>query len=304
MFRSLLVPLDGSPDAAAALPPARSIAEVTAGSVTLLRAPASHSASDCQEAASYLAAVADELRGANIQVDTVVRPGEPAREILAEARSRGSDLIVMATHAPGPRSMTILTSVARWVLANSPAPVLLVRPGGQYTTGLHSLLVPVDGSPGGSIALGAAAALARASGAKIVLLDVVVPVPASVYAALPGMTLGGLIDPAWEQEALDSARGYVGSLARHLREQGLSAETHVALGDVSTEIIQCSDAVDADLVVMSTHALRWPGDANVASVADSVLRGGGRPVLLVRREPPAGETGFASARTASAWISP
>jgi nucleotide-binding universal stress UspA family protein len=297
MIRSLLVPLDGSPLAAAAVPLARTIAEATGGSITLLRVPLSHSASELAEAANYLEAVAEELRGANVPVQTVVRPGEPAREILFEARSLRSDLIVMATRAPGPRSMAILTSVARWVLANSPAPVLLARKGGVASTQLRTLLVPVDGSPGGSIALGAAVPLARASGARIVLLEVVVPVPASAYAALPGMTLGGSIDPTWEQAALASARVYVDQLAQRLGERGQQTESRVALGDVGAQIIQCAEAVDADLVVMGTHALRWPSQANVGSVANGVLRGGSRPVLLVRREPPAGETAPLSAGT-------
>jgi nucleotide-binding universal stress UspA family protein len=41
--------------------------------------------------------------------------------------------------------------------------------------------------------------------------------------------------------------------------------------------------VDADVVVMSTHAYTGPLRAVVGSVADAVLRTAGRPVLLVRR---------------------
>src|SRR5207237_388580 len=193
------------------------------------------------------------------------------------------------THAPGPRSIAVLTSVARFVLANSPAPVVLVRTDGICSTLLQTLLVPVDGSPGGSIALGVATALAGANGARIVLVDVVVPVPVAAYAALPGMTLGGFVDPAWEQEALDSARHYVDNIAHHLHDGGLTAEGHVAVGEVQAAIVRCAEAVDADLVLMGTHALRWPGQANVGSVADGVLRYGGRPVLMIHREPPAGD---------------
>jgi nucleotide-binding universal stress UspA family protein len=301
MFRSLLVPLDGSAQAAAALPLARTIAQATGGSITLLRVPLSHAVSDCQQATSYLEAAAEELRHANLSVHTFCRPGEPAREILAVARSQANDLIVMCSRALGPRSITTLTSVARFVLANSPAPLLLVRPDGISTTHLRTLLVPVDGSPGGSIALGVATALAGPTGAKIVLLNVVVPVPAAAYAALPGMTLGGFIDPAWEQEALVSVRSYIDKIARHLRDAGLTAETHVAVGQVQTEIVRCADTVDADVVLMGTHALRWPGQANVGSVADGVLRCGRRPVLMVRREPPAGDTGPVFESASFAW---
>jgi hypothetical protein len=40
---------------------------------------------------------------------------------------------------------------------------------------------------------------------------------------------------------------------------------------------------------LTVHDILWPADANVSSIANSVLRSGGRPVLLVRREPRAGE---------------
>ena len=301
MFRSLLVPLDGSAQAAAALPLARTIAQATGGSITLLRVPVTHVEADCQQATSYLEATAEELRRANLSVHTICRAGEPAREILAVARSQANDLIVMCTRAPGPRSITTLTSVARFVVANSPSPLLLVRPDGICATRLRTLLVPVDGSPGGSIALGVATALAGPTGAKIVLLNVVVPVPAAAYAALPGMTLGGFVDPAWEQEALVSGRSYTDNIARHLHDARLTAEAHIAVGEVQAEIVRCADTVDADIVLMGTHALRWPGQANVGSVADGVLRCGRRPVLIVRREPPAGDNGPVSESASFAW---
>jgi nucleotide-binding universal stress UspA family protein len=63
----------------------------------------------------------------------------------------------------------------------------------------------------------------------------------------------------------------------------------VTTGDVASEIIRVADEVEADLVVMSTHSIAWPGQAYVGSVADSVAANGQRPVLLVRREAPAGE---------------
>jgi hypothetical protein len=64
---------------------------------------------------------------------------------------------------------------------------------------------------------------------------------------------------------------------------------------------RCAEAVDADVVLMSTHALRWPGQANVGCVADGVLRCGRRPVLMVRREPPAGDNGPVSESAGFAW---
>jgi nucleotide-binding universal stress UspA family protein len=288
MFRSILVPLDGSPHAAAALPLARSMATATRSALHLLRVvPASQSAAN--EAASYLESIANELRSDGLSVDTMIGLGDAATEIVKVARAKEVDLIVMATHARGNRSILALTSVARRVLTESPSPVLLARPGGVRLHALRTLLVPVDGSPGGALALAAAIALARSTHARLVLLNVVVPVPINAFAALPATSLGVYIDPAWEDLARASAASYVDSMARRLTDVGVVAEGRVTTGEVAPEIVRVADEVESDLVVMSTHSIAWPGQAYLGSVADSVVANGQRPVLLVRREAPAGE---------------
>src|SRR5437868_1911549 len=81
------------------------------------------------------------------------------------------------------------------VLALSPVPLLLLRPGGQYVSHVTSVLVPVDGSPGGALALGAAVGLAEASGASLRLLEVVVPIPTYLYGAY-AYNSATFVDPA------------------------------------------------------------------------------------------------------------
>jgi nucleotide-binding universal stress UspA family protein len=119
-----------------------------------------------------------------------------------------------------------------------------------------------------------------------VLLDVVVPIPSEAFAALPGMTVGGYIDPTWEDLARSSACSYVEGIARRFRTLGFETEARVATGDVPNEILRCASQIDADAIVMSTHKLAWPARAYLPSVADHVIRQGVRPVLLVKREPP------------------
>jgi nucleotide-binding universal stress UspA family protein len=126
--------------------------------------------------------------------------------------------------------------------------------------------------------------MARAAHSRIVLLDVVVPVPAEAVAALPGMTVGGFIDPAWEDVAHAAADEYVEALAWRLQSTGIQTEARVATGDIPREILRSAAEVNADVIVMSTHSVAWPARAYVAGIADHVIRQGVRPVLLVRRE--------------------
>ncbi len=290
MFTKLLVPLDGTPQAAAALPLARAYAEATKADIVLLRAvpgrPGPAPDTDVQQARQYLAGVAHELAGAGPRVETVVATREPARAILEETRGRDVDLIVMTTHGRTGLGRAVLGSVAERVLERSPVPVSLLRPGGHRVTHIQTLLVPVDGTPGGAIALGAAVGLARASGAKIVLYEVVVPVPAYVYNSLPGVTLGGFIDPQWDEEARESAQSYVDGLVERLRKVGLQAEGYARIGTVAETIVAAAEERNADAIVMSTHALTGPARTVLGSVADEVVRQARRPVLLIRREVP------------------
>jgi nucleotide-binding universal stress UspA family protein len=287
MFKKLLVPLDGSGQAAVALPLARGLARATGGEIILVRVipermlgadPAARA-----EADDYLAGIARELAGAGPRVSTIVQAGpEPAAEVLAVARREGVDLIVMATHGRSGLARMVLGSVAERVLTDSPVPVVLLRPGGHRVTHITTLLVPVDGSPGGSLALGVAVPLARATGARIVLLDVVGSVLGYAGMAVVGPTAVAP-DPAWDDEALVAARSYVEGLAARLRQAGIAAEGRAVLGHTAPTIVETANAVGADLIVMSTHGLTGPARTILGSTADEVVRTAHRPVLLLRR---------------------
>src|SRR5262249_7593190 len=168
--------------------------------------------------------------------DAVLRDGDPAAEIAAEAAEGGAGLVVMATHGRSGLGRAILGSVAAGVAVGSPVPVVLLRPGGHKTSQVRSLLVPVDGSPGGSVALGAALARRSATGAAIHLLEVVVPVP--LFAGYPAdVAMPVYVDPSWDDEALASARGYVDALAAKLRRHGVEADGRALLGQVTPTIL-------------------------------------------------------------------
>jgi nucleotide-binding universal stress UspA family protein len=285
MFRSILVPLDGSQESATAVPLARTVARTTGGQLHLLTVTPSDAPTVEAAASVYVQTTAALVCDPHLSVQTAVRVGDAATEVVTYARQRAIDLIVMATRAVGPHSILALTSVAQEVVARSPCPVLVTRRDDKQPEQMRTLLVPIDASPGGALALAAARALATPENSRVVLLDVVVPVPCEAAAALPGMTVGGYIDPAWEDLARMSARAYVEGVASRLQACGTVAEARVATGDVSDEILRCAQEIDADAVVMSTHSVEWPARAYVPSVADTLIREGVRPVLLVKREP-------------------
>jgi nucleotide-binding universal stress UspA family protein len=179
-----------------------------------------------------------------------------------------------------------------------------MRPGGRRISRIRKLLVPVDGSPGGSVALQTAIDVVQATGASIHLLQVVVPIPMLAYAAPYDSSGAAVYDSAWDDGALVAASTSVAAVAARLRTLGVSvgAEARMAPA-VADAIVETADQAGTDLMVMSTHALTGPVRAILGSVSDAVVRSAHCPVLLVHRahvQQQAGQAPSALTKRASA----
>src|SRR5438270_14073773 len=142
MFRTLVVPLDGSALAERALPYAVRLARAEHGRLILMKAalaspPARLDGADCvasqsdavRDAKAYLQGVAYTIEGLPVQI--AVPYGRAADTIPKTVLEVEADAVVMATHGrtgPAPR---LYGSVTEAVLSRSSVPVLAVqvRPG-------------------------------------------------------------------------------------------------------------------------------------------------------------------------------
>ncbi len=143
MYKKILVPLDREAGAEVALPVAADLAKSDGTVIRLVYVAPTPSAivaegrviayadqeSDRLQHLGmvYLREAAHQLAG--LPVEYAVRFGEPAEEILEEAREFGADLVVMATHGRSGVARLMLGSVAEAVLRRSEVPVVLVRHG-------------------------------------------------------------------------------------------------------------------------------------------------------------------------------
>ena len=134
----ILVPLDGSALAEAALSQATLLASEFGAQVELLRAVEAHTfpgvdptdaqVKVVQEGETYLAGVAERLRASGVKdVASSVWYGPPAFAIVEAARLTHVDLIVMGTHGRSGIGRMILGSVAESVLRGTTTPILLIR---------------------------------------------------------------------------------------------------------------------------------------------------------------------------------
>ncbi|OGP58549.1 MAG: hypothetical protein A2V65_09910 [Deltaproteobacteria bacterium RBG_13_49_15] len=59
--------------------------------------------------------------------EIIIKSGPPAEMIVETAKKRNCSLIVMGTHGQSALADVLIGSTARWVIRNSPIPVLVVR---------------------------------------------------------------------------------------------------------------------------------------------------------------------------------
>ena len=143
-LRKILVPLDGSPGSTSVLWTVGQLARAQAARVRLLRVEfplSSVYASDGRVLAysdqEYDRVALDDLQGlkrtahelAGIEVETAVRFGDPATQIVEEAEETGADLIAMATHRRAGIARLVKGSVAERVERATTVPVVLVPYG-------------------------------------------------------------------------------------------------------------------------------------------------------------------------------
>ncbi|HWC04579.1 MAG TPA: universal stress protein [Methylomirabilota bacterium] len=149
-FGTILVPLDGSALAEAALPRALELAELSGARMLLLRAaqaqtlpgvdPTEAQVRVVSEAEAYLAQLKTRLsRESRVTVETSVWYGPPARAIVEGARLHRAGEIVMTTHGRSGLGRLLLGSVTESVLRGTTTPILVIHaegaaieaPGGQ-----------------------------------------------------------------------------------------------------------------------------------------------------------------------------
>lgn len=137
-YRRILVAIDGSADAAAALEHAVLLARDQNALLTLLAvapplstpvAAGASSPPDLLDLSSRSLREATDSVPADIGIRTRLERGQPAETILRIAAAEEDDLIVMGSHGHGRVHRALLGSVSERVLETSPLPVLLIREG-------------------------------------------------------------------------------------------------------------------------------------------------------------------------------
>ena len=137
----ILVPLDGSVVAEAALAPAVDLARQARAKLVLLRAAEAHTrpladpiedqVDVMRETMTYLEATRARVMAAGVaDVEVAAWYGPAVKAIVDTARYRGADLIVMSSHGRSGVARLVMGSVTERVRRGTSVPVLVIRPDG------------------------------------------------------------------------------------------------------------------------------------------------------------------------------
>lgn len=144
------------------------------------------------------------------------------------------------------------------------------------------ILVPLDGSQLAEKVLPHVAALAKAFGSEPTLVTVV-----EFSLGVAGAKLEAIPESAAESKAAQRAEAmlYLMKVQKDLKDQGVNAAAVALDGDVASEIIGYAEQKEFDLIAMATHGRSGMDRFIMGSIAEKVLRGAIKPVLLIRAIP-------------------
>jgi nucleotide-binding universal stress UspA family protein len=306
MFRSLLVPVDGSPFAEHALPLALSVARRAGARIQFVHVhpplandPKAYGfdfraldAHTMEEHRAYLDALGERIRKvSSVPLTVSFLEGDIAETLRVTASSTETDLVVMTTHGRGPLQRFWVGSVADALIRQLSVPLLLLRPHEKGVDLIKEpvikrIVLPLDGSALAEQILPPALDLGRLMDAELTLLRVVKPIYLPAYPR--GLTGGSFVQQADRllqelqkaQEGLyQEAAHYLEGVAQRVRAESLPVQTRVVTQEhPATAILGQA----TDLIAMETHGRRGLSRLVLGSVADKVLRGATVPMLVHR----------------------
>ncbi len=305
-MNKILIPLDGSELAEAALDPtirlaARHDAGVVLASVVSDLPPVPLAAGDGDLVASwfdeekerantYLDRIREQIRGDHpeLEVETRVEMGPVVSTLLGEAGEAGADLVALTTHGRGAWQRAWLGSVADGLVRRAERPVLLLR-GGDRSRDLFAddtspsrVIVPLDGSRASEQILSPLTSLLPSKGGRVTLVSVLLrPFPlATTY--LPH----AVEETNMMEERERRSEEYLKGVAESWDPLGVDIDTRViGADDVAKALLELIEEEEPELLALSTRGRGGVSRFVLGSVADKLVRGADLPVLAVRRPP-------------------
>jgi nucleotide-binding universal stress UspA family protein len=146
---------------------------------------------------------------------------------------------------------------------------------------LASIVVGIDGSENGQLALEAAADMAEMAGATVYVVCAYDPMPPDMYrdmlAQLPDEYRHTFDPEETHRRVVDSALAY-------LDGRDVAGQGHLLPQHPVAAILETADAEDADLIVVGSRGTGWATRAFRGSVSTRIATHAKRSVLIIHDE--------------------
>ncbi len=299
MYASIVVPLDGSEFGNRALPVALMLASRSDAAVHLVHVqepvvvPEGAPMYDTrlyhdlqQETRSDLIAIAARFtREASLRVDAEFLEGRVVPTLQQYLEDRRHDLVVMMTHGRGGLSRAWLGSVADGLVRHAPVPLLLMREETEWLRDpveplFRRILIPLDGSAMAEEVLDHVVSLGTPDETVYALLTVVGQQTPLEY---PHADSGTVTGRSHVEQQRDAALGYLNGVAEELRKSGALVEAQVEVHHQPAQgVLDVANERHIDLIALSTHGRGAMSRLFLGSLADKVVRGTTKPILVYR----------------------
>jgi nucleotide-binding universal stress UspA family protein len=150
---------------------------------------------------------------------------------------------------------------------------------------MKKVLIALDYDPTAQKVAESGFTLAKAMGAKVVLVHVVSdPVYYSSNLYSPIMGFGGFMNIDFMQldvvtELKNSSQDFLNKTKQYLGDE--SIQTLVEEGDFADSILEAAKDVRADIIVIGSHSRRWLDEILIGSVAEEILRHSSIPLYII-----------------------
>lgn len=214
----------------------------------------------------------DNRRRGRIEVETKRVSEEVTRQAQERLHATQGSSIAPSSHALTEHALTD-TSISPKrgaAVVSHQAPLPLPTP-------IKRVVVPLDGTAYSERALSYIAPIAHMTDADITLLHIIVEPAASAVSR----SVNRLLSEAPASPLSDPA-GYLAEVQTRLAQQDVAVESMSVSAPFPTEGVErVIERLDADLIVLATHARHGIQQRLLGSVGDQLVRRGKAPVLLI-----------------------
>lgn len=307
MYRTILVPLDGSERAEGVIPYVENLAKYEHAKVVFAEAiePATRSAvvdleqeevtfspQKVTQVKQYLQSWQEKFQAQGFTAEVLLLRGVAVDAILHAAEVVNADLVAMSSQGYTGLAKMFYGSVVSGVFNRLKRPLLVVHAGFEMTAVPNrEILVPLDGSKLSEKVIAHAKGIAKLYGAQLLLVRVVrtsdrstavVDINQNFQDPKVSEPLFNKVGKHQEIERLQKAKDYLLKWQKNLQLEGFKVDLNLLYGRPIDSITRIAKRKDVDLIAMTSHGQSGLDNVLYGSVASGLMHRLSCPFLLVR----------------------